>query len=181
MNATDTPVLTARLGELADALGAKKPTPEGIRVWFQVLKEFPFEYVVDTLDGWAKRHPKMPAPADVWKFLNESRTMRIERQAEADKKRFASEMDRGFKRNPVLAKRLKDLAVSMRHPVPVNPQDWARRIWDAYVEGRPLRDSDGNEINGQPINFAQIQCAAQALRRTVADAMTAKTLRETMP
>ena len=68
---TDISTLKDRLAELADVFDRKPLTDKAIRVWFDTLREFPCEHVMSLLIGWPKTHTKFPAPAEVWKAMNE--------------------------------------------------------------------------------------------------------------
>lgn len=83
---TDFPTLRDRLGELAEVFERKAPTEKALRVWFDVLKEFPCERVAGVLIGWPKLHTKFPAPAEVWKVVNEASSFERERRAAEEAK-----------------------------------------------------------------------------------------------
>ncbi len=81
MQATEIGVLAGRLNELAEAFNHRPPSPNALKVWLDVLKEFQIGEVQSVLTDLPKRAIKFPAPADVWKACNERRTERIENEA----------------------------------------------------------------------------------------------------
>lgn len=78
---TDFSTLKARLDELAEVFERKTPTEKAIRVWFDVLKDFPIERVAGVLISWPKLHTKFPSPAEVWKIVSEATSFERERKA----------------------------------------------------------------------------------------------------
>ena len=71
MQKYDVPELAVTLNGLAEVFD-KKPVPQkALEMWFETLKEFPAERVFGLLSNWPKAHVKFPAPAEVWKPLNE--------------------------------------------------------------------------------------------------------------
>lgn len=162
MHSTDLPLLTERLTELAEALSAKPVSPKGLQVWFTTLREFPMPDVVDLLTGWAKRATKMPAPADIWKALNETRTEKIEAQARADGRKFEAEAKQTIHRDPRMAMALRSLAKKMKDEPVNDPKDWARAIYARFLAG------------AEPVGYIQLQTACAALDITVRDAYTSR-------
>lgn len=159
MTPIDIPMFTAAVLELADALGHRAPTPAGMTVWLQTMKEFPFPDVRTQLDAWAKRSTKMPAPADLWKACNDARTERIEQQAKVDGVRHQREADAAFKRSDKLGLALRALAVSLRDQLPRDPKEWAHSLWHRYI-------ADGLNGDGNAMSEVQIGFACTALHRT---------------
>jgi len=162
MTPTEIPMFVESVMQLADALGGKAPTQAGLKVWIQVLREFPLPEIIDQLDGWAKRSNKMPAPADVWKVCNERRIDRLEASAAAERNTFSAEAKRAFQRNDALGKKLRTLAATVREQPSADAKDWARIIVHRFINNLPAN-------NGGPITLVQIEAAAKALNRTVAD------------
>lgn len=78
---TDIATLRDRLTELAELFERKPIGDKALRVWFDVLRDFPCEDVASILIAWPKTHVKFPAPAEVWKIASERMSHRIERQA----------------------------------------------------------------------------------------------------
>jgi hypothetical protein len=85
---TDLPTLRDRLGELAEVFERKAPSEKALKVWYDVLREFPCEVVAGVLLGWPKLHTKFPAPADVRKIVGESLSFERERQAAKENQPF---------------------------------------------------------------------------------------------
>jgi hypothetical protein len=84
MTKTDAPVMAAQLNALTEVYERKPVSLKAVDVWFDTLKEFPTERVMDVLNYWAKTHSKFPAPADVWKAVNEICIVDRERKALAE-------------------------------------------------------------------------------------------------
>jgi len=68
---TDLRTLAARLSDLAEVCDRKPPSERAMAVWFDTLKEFPIERVASLLIAWPKTHTKFPAPAELWKVVND--------------------------------------------------------------------------------------------------------------
>lgn len=86
MQKYDVQVLGQNLNALCDVFD-KKPVPlKALEVWFDTLKEFPTNHVMDALIGWPKAHSKFPTPAEVWKLVNERASRERERKAMTEKK-----------------------------------------------------------------------------------------------
>lgn len=79
------PRLAERLNALAEAFDKKPVSLKAAEVWFDTLKEFETEMVLNILTGWAKSHPKFPVPAEVWKAANEINSEDMEMRAERRK------------------------------------------------------------------------------------------------
>jgi hypothetical protein len=67
----DATLLAQNLNCLAEVFEKKPVTAKGLEVWFDTLKEFPTEKVMDTIIHWPKTHAKFPTPSEVWKSCNE--------------------------------------------------------------------------------------------------------------
>jgi hypothetical protein len=83
---TDISTLRDRLAELADVFDKKPLSDKALRVWFDTLREFPCDQVMALLIGWPKTHTKFPAPADVWKAMNEWSIDQRERKAALERR-----------------------------------------------------------------------------------------------
>jgi hypothetical protein len=118
MRPVDLQTMKDRLIELADVYGVKPPTEPAIRVWFHTLKEFALEDVAGFLIGWPRLATKMPTPSDVWKYLNERRTDRIEEQVAADKVKFEREA-RSWQATPVG----KQAIAALKHMMAGRPRE----------------------------------------------------------
>lgn len=81
MNKHEGPELSQRLAELADALGGRSPSPAGLLVWIDALKELSMDQVKTALTEWPKRNAKMPAPLDILKLARETAAFRRETEA----------------------------------------------------------------------------------------------------
>ena len=187
---TDMPVLAERLTELADAIGGKRPTAEGLKVWASTLAEFPLHQVVDVLTGWAKRATKMPAPADVWKVCNDQRTERIEQEAKVNNAMERKESAAAFQRSDRLGKALRALSREVSARVSDDPKEWAHVLCTATspTVPNPPRGFPGSTVNpsaphlelvqedpnGTPMTRHQIEAACSALHRTVQQADEAR-------
>lgn len=86
MQTYDAQVLASNLNALCEVFD-KKPVPQqALKLWFDTLREFPTEMVMDALIGWPKFNNKFPTPADVWKVVNERASKERERKSAAEKK-----------------------------------------------------------------------------------------------
>ena len=92
MQRTDIPLLGERLNSLAEVYEKKPVTQKAMEVWFDVLREFKTENVCGMLIGWPKTHGKFPAPADVWKALNDAAINERERIERAERGRIEREV-----------------------------------------------------------------------------------------
>jgi hypothetical protein len=86
VQAFDSKLLGERLEELTEVFQAKPVSAKGLTVWFNVLREFPTEKVCGVLIAWPRTHTKFPAPAEVWKVVNEISIGERERKAEIERK-----------------------------------------------------------------------------------------------
>ena len=84
---TDLSTMKDRLAELAEVFDRKPIGDKALRVWFDTLRDFPCEQVMGVLIGWPKTHTKFPAPAEVWKLINESAIAQREKTAALENKR----------------------------------------------------------------------------------------------
>lgn len=85
--------LGEKLNTLAEAMDKKPVSVKAMEVWFDSLKEFETEMILNLLGSWAKHHPRFPVPADVWKAANEISSEDREQRAERKK----AEIDRSYK------------------------------------------------------------------------------------
>lgn len=159
MQNADLPLLTERLTELAEAMGARPIAAKGMQMWFVTLREYPIHDVVDTLTNWARQQTKFPAPAQIVKILADRQSDRLEASARAASRVF--QQTHVAARDPKLAKRLNDLAAHMRNPVRQDPKAWAHRIYEEFVSGK--------SINSTVLSFA-----CTALRKSMSDAFAAR-------
>lgn len=81
MHKTDLTLMAAQLNALAEVFDKKPVSPKALEVWFDALREFPVERVMDRLNTWARSHGKFPTPAEVWKAVNEFQVDRREEKA----------------------------------------------------------------------------------------------------
>ena len=86
MQSIDLPQLTKELNALAEVFDRKPLTEKAAKVWFDTLREFPSELVLSLVIAWPKTHTKFPAPADVWKAMNERAADMRERKAEQERR-----------------------------------------------------------------------------------------------
>lgn len=108
MQRTDIDLLGRQLNALAEAFDKKPVTVKAMEIWFDALREFPTERVMDVLNHWAKSHARFPVPSEVWKIVNERMADVREERAIEEKKQFAAEERRGFK-TPQGAKILREM------------------------------------------------------------------------
>lgn len=135
-------MLTAEIAQLSDLLNElsetfdRKALPaKAVKVWFEVLKEFTYFDVSGLLIGWPKKSTKMPAPADIWKVLNDNRSYAIEMEAVKNKREFQFEADKVFKRNDKLGQNIRQLAQKIQARGARDPKDWAQKIIDRAEDG----------------------------------------------
>jgi hypothetical protein len=83
---TDMLILRDRLAELAEVFERKPIGEKALKVWFDILREFPVERVAGVLIGWPKSHNKFPSPSEVWKACGEIGSSEIERKAALEAK-----------------------------------------------------------------------------------------------
>jgi hypothetical protein len=91
VHATSLDLLGKQLNALAEVYDKKVVTPKALEVWFDTLREFPTEKVMDKLIHWPKTHGRFPVPAEVWKDLNDVSIDHREASAIAEKGRYAQE------------------------------------------------------------------------------------------
>jgi hypothetical protein len=88
MQKYDVQVLGQNLNALCEVFD-KKPVPlKALEVWFDTLKEFQTQHVMDAVIGWPKTNNRFPTPADIWKQVRERSGRDIERKAEEAKQEF---------------------------------------------------------------------------------------------
>lgn len=71
MNREGIELLAQRLNALAELFDKKPLTKSAMQIWVDTLRDFRTERVLDILNSWPKSHSRFPAPADVWKQVNE--------------------------------------------------------------------------------------------------------------
>lgn len=190
MNRIDIPTFTARLDELADALGHKRVSEVGLKVWLQALNEFPLPDLVAQLDIWAKTNARFPTPASLWERCNNARTDRIEEAAKLEKVRERREADAVFKRSDKLGRALRSLVKTLKDREPTDPKEWAELIWQRYITDTPMPPREHpfpveervvqwqgetyttrpDPTEGTPVSHVQVTFAAAALHRKVEQA-----------
>lgn len=125
MNQIDAPRFTEAVNSLAEVFGKNALGPKAMNLWFGVLKEFDCVEVCTMLGAWPKTNSKFPAPADVWKALNERATDTRERIAAAEKKVF----EEGWKKaaaTPYGRQKLLEIKQILSAPKPTPDQHWRR-------------------------------------------------------
>ena len=127
MQKFDLQPLAEALYALAEALDRKPTSAKGIEVWFETLREFPTERVLGLLKGWAKTHAKFPAPAEVWKVLNDVGVEQREQTARVEKARQKREIE-NLPRSESGRVVLDEIAKILRTPkrTPIEHWDHAR-------------------------------------------------------
>lgn len=81
MTRTDIPLFGGQLNALAEVFGKTPVTVKAMEVWFDALKEFPAERVMDVLNSWAKFNGRFPMPAQVVEKVNNTMTDNREKKA----------------------------------------------------------------------------------------------------
>lgn len=88
MQKYDAQVLAQNLNSICEVYDKKPISLKALEVWFDTLKEFPTQLVMDAVIGWPKMNSKFPTPADIWKQANDRSSRERERKAEAEKQEF---------------------------------------------------------------------------------------------
>ena len=78
---TDIGIFGTQLNAIAEVLGKPAVSVKAMEIWFDTLKEFPTEHVMDVLNNWLKRQGRFPTPAQVWDAVNENCIRERERRA----------------------------------------------------------------------------------------------------
>lgn len=129
---TDVPRFSEAMNSLAEVYGKTALGPKAMNVWFGVLKEFDCVQVVSMLGAWPKTNIKFPAPADVWKALNERASETRERVAAAEKKAY----DDGWRAatsTPYGKQKLTEIKRILSAPKPTPEQHWKRVLKTAPI------------------------------------------------
>lgn len=137
MNKIDAQLLAQNLNGLAEVFDKKPVSGKALEVWFDTLREFPTERVMDKLIHWPKTHSKFPVPSEVWKELNETSIDRRESAAAAEKARYAEDerfMGRTEQGRAVIAGIYRMLAA---RPV-ITGGSLARRMLERQASGETL-------------------------------------------
>ncbi len=133
MLATEIGALGMRLNELAEAFNHKPPTPNALKVWLDVLKEFPIGEVQTVLTDLPKRAIKFPAPADVWKACNERRANRIENEARIFAKTVVERVTSMPVNTPIAREEMRKIRAILAQPRP-NKRAWIEKIFQREAE-----------------------------------------------
>lgn len=168
MNKTDVELLGKQLAALAEVFDKKPVTLKGLEVWYDTLREFPTERVMDVLNHWAKGHGKFPTPAEVWKSVNERMIDLREEQQRVERAQINTEYREGYStpKGREIAKRLKAFLAKA-----TEPKAWAHEIVRAYRDGDIRRYTDpetGERVpyNKQKVTQDQFDFALAALKMT---------------
>lgn len=139
MQRTDMQLLADRLNGLAETFDKRPVSVKALEVWFDTLKEFPTERVMDLLNHWAKGHGKFPTPAEVWKTVNDRMIEAREEETRRLASQFVEETRQGFRtaRGREIIQRMREFAKG-----DVHPKAWAYEIIRAYRDGDFLRYTD---------------------------------------
>lgn len=86
MTRSDIPMFGAQLNALSEVFGKPPVTVKAMEVWFDALKDFPAERVMDVLNGWARFNGRFPMPAQVWERVNEKMVESRESRAAFERK-----------------------------------------------------------------------------------------------
>ena len=138
MNQIDIPTLSARLNEMADALGCKPVSDIGVKAWLMALRDFAIEAVVDALDAWLRTKAKMPTPAEIRSICVARLSDRIESKSAVDKAEFASAA-RAIIASPSTRRLHLDRIAAMLCGPPSDPRDWARSLREREKRGENLQ------------------------------------------
>ena len=152
---SDIPTLVLRLNELADALGHKRVSTEGFKVWADVLRDFAIADVVEAISASARSSNRMPAPSDLLKALNDRRSDHLESRAQSAREQFEQEANRTARTESKFSQELKALNKALQKPSHKDSKDWARMIYRRFVAGQTWRNDEA--VSGTQIAFA---CAA---------------------
>lgn len=131
MKSHDAAQLAIHLTRLAETYDRKPLTAEALKVWFDTLKEFNAELVLGLLGTWAKRNTKFPAPADVWKVVNDI-AMADRERASADLRKEAQQPVK-FAKTEEGQRALKHIRRLMKKPKPTPLEHWQRVLQTAQV------------------------------------------------
>ena len=134
MRREDLPVLTERLGQLAEAFDRRAPTAGAMLVWLDVLKEFQLPEVESMLVDMPKRLTKFPAPADVWKACNERRSDRIENEARIHRLEQTPSVTSFVPNSAAGRRELAKTKVILSHSRP-SKQAWIDQIQQRHEDG----------------------------------------------
>lgn len=123
MDKLSAPQFVAALNALAEVFDRKAISAKALEVWFETLKEFDTNRVLGLLNSWAKSHGKFPAPAELWKVLNEEASERRERTALAEKKSFAAG-ERQLGATEHGRRKMAEIRAILASPKPTPLQHW---------------------------------------------------------
>lgn len=123
MKTYDTTQLAQFLNGLAEAYDRKPLTPKAIEIWFETLKEFSTDRVMGILHGWTKRNTKFPAPAEVWKVVNEITIDEREKQAASERQDARAPVR--FQKSEAGKRALAEIK-SLMGPKPTPRETWHR-------------------------------------------------------
>lgn len=165
---TDGDLLGKQLNALAETFDKKPVSVKAMEVWFDTLKDFPTERVMDVLNYWARSHPKFPTPADVWKAVNERMIDVREDQQRAERAQFQREERDGYSTQigREIVKNMRDFIAR-----DIEPKAWAHEIVRAYRDGDVRRYTDpatGERVphNRSVVTQDQFEFALAALKMT---------------
>lgn len=122
---TDLSTLRDRLSELAELFEKKPITDKALRVWFDVLKEFPIEKVAGLLISWPKSHTKFPAPAELWKSCNEIAIAQREKKAAEENRMGAFEPGVGGAKAAEFIAKMREI---LKQPAWTPEQHWRNNL-----------------------------------------------------
>jgi hypothetical protein len=88
MQKYDAQLLAQNLNALCDVYDKKPVSLKALEVWYDTLKEFPTQHVMDAVIGWPKWNNKFPTPAEVFKQVNERSVRDREATARTEKQEF---------------------------------------------------------------------------------------------
>lgn len=100
MNQTDVPLFANRLNSLAEVFGKPPVSKIAMEIWFDTLREFPAERVMDVVNTWAKRNGRFPTPAQVWERVNETCIEEREKKAAFERKQNVGPAQQYFAPTP---------------------------------------------------------------------------------
>ena len=132
MQTIDVKDFSAAMNGLAEVVDHKPVSQKGLEMWFDTLKEFPTPQVLGLIRAWPKSHTKFPAPADIWKALNEYRTKRLEQTAAADKLAFA-QGERHMGATEHGKRKLAEIYAILRRPKRTPVEHWESVLADATM------------------------------------------------
>ena len=123
MDKASAPQLASILNSLAEVFDRKPPTLKAVEIWFETLRDFETNRVFSVLNNWPKSNAKFPTPADVWKKVNEQKSVSTESALQAKKegldKAYSNVAATDYGRN-----KFAEIMEMLKRPKPTPRQHW---------------------------------------------------------